>query len=172
MPQRNFGYRNRVTPPYGCLPVMSPYAWVIGDRFVGRHDHMPPHGKRIGFDKRSVGAGVLDGPPFTGNAIVRRTGRRGRRPLQRSIETIAFMRATARVAPTTNQRCCIALSQGGQGRPPLQPTNDTPAQGTHRPPIPRRIIGWRDTWVPPYEAFDDGRRNLYAFTPPKRLSLC
>ena len=100
MPQRNFGYRNRVTPPYGCLPVMSPYAWVIGDRFVGRHDHMPPHVIRTGFDKRSVGAGVLDGPPFTGNAIVRRTGRRGRRPLQRSIETIAFMRATARVAPT------------------------------------------------------------------------
>ena len=110
MPQRNFGYRNRVTPPYGCLPVMSPYTWVIVDRFVGRHDHMPPHVIRTGFDKRSVGAGVLDGPPFTGNAIVRRTGRRGRRPLQRSIETIAFVRATARVAPT------------------------------HKPPIPRRGI--------------------------------
>ncbi len=95
MPQRNFGYRNRVTPPYGCLPVM------------------PPHVIRTGFDKRSVGAGVLDGPPFTGNAIVRRTGRRGRRPLQRSIETIAFMRATARVAPTTNQRYRAASSGGG-----------------------------------------------------------
>ena len=95
MPQRNFGYRNRVTPPYGCLPVM------------------PPHVIRTGYDERSVGAGVLDGPPFTGNAIVRRTGRRGRRPLQRSIETIAFMRATARVAPTHQPTMLHRVIGGG-----------------------------------------------------------